>query len=114
MEVCSIKYLIIQRLIPVPNIDILITSFPQSWGETSENGKNGLDFFANLIEYIRGPRDEPFLSVRDLAFTIVERCCTIFTSDVDLLTPDPRLLEIYQEAIGDVASNPDVLLLGSL
>lgn len=54
------------------------------------------------MEYIRGSRKVPFLSVKDLAVTIVKRCATVFTSDAKLLSPDPFLLEIYQKAIGDV------------
>lgn len=81
----------------------MITSFPQTWGQNKDSDAND-DFLTDLVEYIRGQREEPFRSVKDLAATIVEKCSTIFTSDDKLLAPDPYLLEIYQEAIGAVVS----------
>jgi hypothetical protein len=47
----------------------------------------------NLLEHIRSPREAAISSVEDLAIMIVK-----------LLFPLPSLLEIYQEAIGKVAS----------
>jgi hypothetical protein len=85
------------------NVDVLITSFPQTWGQANEDSTNH-DFLAKLVEYIRGPREDAFCSVEDLAVTILKRCSTIFTLDASLLLPDPLLLEIYQEAIGSVVS----------
>jgi hypothetical protein len=90
-----------QMLILLPCLDVLITSFPQTWGQDTNEGKN-FDLLTDLIEYIRGPRAEPFLSAHDLASTIVKRCSNVFTSDAKLLSPDPLLSEIYQEAIGVV------------
>jgi hypothetical protein len=60
------------------------------------------DLLASLIDHIRGPRDDPFSSVFDLAITIIKRCSTIFTSDPKLLLPSPYLMEIFQEALGAV------------
>lgn len=66
-----------------------------------KKGKN-YDILTDLVNYIRSPTRESFRSVRDLAVTIVQRCCTIFTSDPKLLSPSPFLLEIYRQAIGNV------------
>jgi hypothetical protein len=83
------------------NIDILITSFPQTWGRIEGQGKDH-DLLESLIDHIRGPRDDSFRSVFDLAITIIKRCSTIFTSDPKLLFPSPSLMEIFQEALGAV------------
>lgn len=83
--------------------DTLITSFPQTWGQSGSESKNH-DLLANILPHIRHPRDEPFTSVEDVVIMIVQRCSTIFTSDPKLLFPLPLLLEVYQEVIGDVAS----------
>jgi hypothetical protein len=58
----------------------------------------------NLLEHIRSPREAAISSVEDLAIMIVKRCSAVFTTDPKLLFPLPSLLEIYQEAIGKVAS----------
>jgi hypothetical protein len=47
---------------------------------------------------------EPLRSIKDLAATILKKCCTIFIPDANLLLPGPHLLEMYQEAIGDAVS----------
>jgi hypothetical protein len=67
-----------------------------------EGQGEGYDLLASLIDHIRGPRDDPFRSVFDLAITIIKRCSTIFTSDPKLLFPAPYLMEIFQEALGAV------------
>jgi hypothetical protein len=85
----------------LPCLDVLITSFPQTWGHDTNEGKN-FDLLTDLIEYIRGARAEPLLSAHDLASAIVKRCSNVFTSDAKLLSPHPFLSEIYQEAIGVV------------
>ncbi len=81
-------------------------------GQTRNESKD-YDFLDNLLEDIQSPRRNPFSSVRDLAVTIVQRCSTIFITDSKLLFPLPHLLEVCQEAIGDVASLPKYLALES-
>ncbi|KAH8588879.1 hypothetical protein B0O99DRAFT_746454 [Bisporella sp. PMI_857] len=102
-EKSSLKVVMVDQLWLWMFEDVLITSFPQTWRQT-KNASNNYDFLTNLVEHIRGPREEPFCSVKDLAVTIVKRCSTIFTTDAKLLFPHPYLLEIYQEAIGDVSA----------
>jgi hypothetical protein len=82
------------------DLDVLVTSFPQTWGSAENEGDN-YDFLTNLVEYIRGSRDKPFYSIQDLARTIVKRCTTLF-SDPKLLLLDALLLEVYSKVIGKV------------
>ena len=84
-------------------IDILITSFPQTWGHAYNKDK-AYDLLETFVEYIRSQREGPLMSVEDLALAILTKCSTVFTSDRELLWPDQSLLDIYQDAIGEAVS----------
>ncbi|CAG8958418.1 hypothetical protein HYFRA_00011095, partial [Hymenoscyphus fraxineus] len=77
--------------------DLVITAFPQRWGQPKRDPLNVLD---SIIEDLNDTTREPVQSVYDLAMVITGRCCGVFDRHRGG-DEDYQFLDMFESSIGD-------------
>lgn len=81
--------------------DLVITAFPQRWGQPKRDPLNVLD---SIIEDINDTTREPVQSVYDLAMVITGRCCGVFDRHRGG-DEDYQFLDMFESSIGNATDN---------
>jgi hypothetical protein len=80
--------------------DLIVTSFPQRWGQPKDDPLNVLD---GVIEDLNSKTRPPVKSVYDLAMLITGRCSGVFDRH-RLGDEDYQFLDMFESSIGEVVS----------